>query len=200
MNNLLIVTAMSPEHRKSVFKGAPTFSIKNLEFYRVDSTNLYYVVTGIGKINAAISLTEYLQHCAASDVRFDHILNIGFAGATEDLENQQVIISKVYDMDAHTSGLSDLCDSIDLTTQGVECYSSQSFVTGTDVLALGKSTAVFDMECYALAKVAKRYNIPFTSIKIISDCPTKNDIGHFEKFVENYGDFTELILKFIKNN
>ena len=128
--------------------------------------------TGVGKINAAASLTE-----AILKDKPDIVINYGTAGRSSD----RVEVGKLYrvdqiiqrDMDASPLGFVKFqtpfgLKKIVLTTNTknpIICATGDSFWTGGDE---GKHDVV-DMEAYALAAVCIKHDIPFVCYKYISD-------------------------------
>jgi adenosylhomocysteine nucleosidase len=124
--------------------------------------------TGVGKVNAAIAATE-----AVLATRPTHIINYGTAGA---LNTQVVGLTRVNhivqrDMDVRPLGFElghtpfDTTGHIDLSGPGVSLGTGDHFVTTPPELV----TDIVDMEGYALAKVARLFDINFHCWKYISD-------------------------------
>ena len=128
--------------------------------------------TGVGKINAAASLTE-----AILKDKPDIVINYGTAGKSSD----RVEVGKLYrvdqiiqrDMDASPLGFRKVSNTIwyekncandEHKKSYCMCY-WYSFWTGGDE---GKHDVV-DMEAYALAAVCVKHDIPFVCYKYISD-------------------------------
>lgn len=132
------------------------------------------VITGIGKVNATYHLTQ-----AIAKRRPRLIVNLGSAGSSTFRRGQVVCCRKFIqrDMDARGLGfelyetpLSGLSTTLDygLSMEGVEegiCGSGDSFEMGHHTDAYN----VVDMEAYALAFVAMKEEIPFISLKYITD-------------------------------
>ncbi len=145
----------------------------------VQDGNDYYLITGIGKVNAATALTKFLEH---HDV--DAIINIGFAGSvTHHQVMDMIAIDKAYfhDVDATLFGypkyqvpgmpksyksdpdllnITIKLDNIKLST----LYTGDQFITQPMPFE-----GVVDMEGAAFYQVAYLYNKPIISIKLISD-------------------------------
>ncbi len=198
---ILIVCAM--ENEASEIKK----EIKELEVHRLTPNKLYYegkikekkvilVVTGIGKVNAALAVSVLL-----SKYTFLQIINIGIAGATKPYSVGDKIVIKDasygdFDVTAGDFGyefgqvphmpnpfLSDYdlvkkC-SFALGAHEDSLYTQDKFVTKKDV----KNRGVYDMEGAAIYQVAHIYQVKVVSIKLISDIvdsPTQFD--GYEKF------------------
>lgn len=133
-----------------------------------------HLITGIGKVRAAYALTK-----AIAKRRPKFIVNLGSAGSTTFPRGQVICCRKFIqrDMDARGLGfdryetpLSGLPIVLEygLAMEGVEeaiCGSGDSFEMSHHTPAY----QVVDMEAYALAFVAMREDIPFMSLKYITD-------------------------------
>ena len=154
--------------------------------------------TGVGKINAAASLTE-----AILKDKPDIIINYGTAGRSSDrvevggLYRVDQIIQR--DMDASPLGFAKFqtpfgMKKIVLTTNKtnpVVCATGDSFWTGGDE----GSHDVVDMEAYALAKVCYHYDIPFISFKYITDGADEQAHEDWEKnLADGIQEFQEKVL------
>jgi len=129
--------------------------------------------TGVGKVNAAISLSEFLHrfHNYPSE-----IINFGTAGSRALPIGSLVKCTKFVqrDMDKTALGFKrgetayeqDIPMILDFG-EGNVCGTGDNFVE--DISKELEIIDVFDMEAYALAKVCHHNNIPFTSYKYITD-------------------------------
>ena len=164
MNNPLLVCALKDE-----------FSIKGSNY------NLLY--TGVGKVNAAIHLTEYLYEKG----RPNFIVNYGTAGSKKVKVGNLVDCTKFIQRDMDVSELgfeihetpfeNDIPKKIDFS--GFENNPLNQLLTcatGDNFIATNGEHAgdVVDMESYALAKVCFKFDIPFISFKYISDSADKD--------------------------
>jgi adenosylhomocysteine nucleosidase len=136
--------------------------------------------TGVGKVNAAIMLTKYLQHYQGftSDGKtyIEEVINFGTAGSRNQKIGSLVKCTKFVqrDMDKTALGFkkgetayeTDVPMILDFG-EGLVCGTGDNFVE--DIKKELKIIDVFDMEAYALAKVCYAYNVPFTSYKYITD-------------------------------
>ena len=159
MNRPLIVCALEDE-----------FNLKT------EKTSLLH--TGVGKVNAAISLTEYIL----SNDKLSHVINYGTAGSKKIKVGTIVDCTKFIqrDMDASKIGF-DLYEtpfegenSKEIDHSSFSQNPTRNFLTcasGDSFLASSASHPgdVVDMEAYALAKVCRKFSIPFISFKYISD-------------------------------
>ena len=142
--------------------------------------------TGVGKVNAAISLTEYIL----LNEKPSYVINYGTAGSKRIKVGSIVDCTKFIqrDMDASKLGF-DLFETPfeDKDSKKID-YSFfsrnpiRNFLTcasGDSFLASSSSHPgdVVDMEAYSLAKVCRKFSIPFISFKYISDS-ADSDAGY----------------------
>lgn len=152
--------------------------------------NIYYLKTGIGKVNAASSLTKFLEN---HDI--DQIINIGLAGSVSNHDVLDVVIIKqayFHDVDATLFGypkyqvpgmpltyesdpqLLETCKKISF--QFIDTlYTGDQFITQKMPFE-----GVVDMEGAALYQVAYLYHKPIVSIKVVSDVIGKKSYQSFE--------------------
>lgn len=152
--------------------------------------NVYYLKTGIGKVNAASSLTKFLEN---HDI--DQIINIGLAGSVSNHDVLDVVIIKqayYHDVDATLFGypkyqVPGMPLTYESDPQLLETCKKTSFQS-IDTLYTGdqfitqKMTfeGVVDMEGAALYQVAYLYHKPIVSIKVVSDVIGKKSYQSFE--------------------
>ena len=131
-----------------------------------DWTILY---TGVGKVNAAINLMA-----ALTEKKPDLLINYGTAGAIKTglADIVEVGQSVQCDMDARPLGIALGATPFEtgtgrftLSDSPLICGTADRFVTSAPELTCD----LVDMELYALAKIAKREQIPLKSFKFISD-------------------------------
>ena len=182
------------------------------EIIKDSHRQLKIIQTGVGKVNAAASLSfELAKH------PYDMIINLGVAGATKPFIPGDVVLiekAKYHDFDltmfnyAHGQVpgypeyfLSDenlakkLMRIIPQLKKGV-LYTGDRFMTGkTD------ENMVFDMEATALYHVAYKHKIPMVSIKVISDIVGEQDhIENYIRFESQQGALKiQTIYNYIKN-
>jgi len=158
MNNPLVVCALKDE-----------FSIKG--------SNYDLLYTGVGKVNAAIHLTEYLLKKG----RPEYIVNYGTAGSKKVKVGSLVDCTKFVQRDMDVSGLGfekyetpfedDISKKIDFSdfennplNHLLTCATGDSFIATTG----GHVGDVVDMESYALAKVCLKFDLGFAYKKLAS--------------------------------
>ena len=134
------------------------------------------IYTGVGKINAAITLTKYLSENPDTEL----VINYGTAGGVDPDMKGMLHIGKFVqaDMDCREFGFENFQTPFEsLTTQivvdhnGFTCYTQDKFAT---VAPEGYCNCV-DMESYALAKVCTVFDIKFKCMKFISDIIGQGD-------------------------
>lgn len=187
MKNILIVCAMKKESKKIVKK--LDLSKVNEEIFRKENVTL--LLSGIGKQRTAISLTKYL----CENKKPDLVINIGYAGSTDIRVGSWVNITKSYNYEWNIPGEEEysftdygnkaleLLDNTNI--QKVECYSSESFVTETNL----EGHIAFDMELHSVVVVCDMFRIPVIALKKISDNLSLND---YYDNIENNENIFEL--------
>lgn len=173
MRDILIICAMEKESKKIVEK--LDLEMITDELFR--KRNVTLLLSGIGKQRTAISLTKYI----CENKKPDLIINIGYAGSTDIKIGSWVNITKSYNYEWNIPGEEEysftdygnraleLLDNANI--QKVECYSSESFVTKTNL----KGHIAFDMELHSVAVIGDMFDIPVMSLKKISDNLSLND-------------------------
>lgn len=153
----------------------------------IDMPQLSMVLTGIGKTNATYNLTKSI-----GEHRPDLVINIGTVG-TQKLSVGDIVVSQHF-IDRDYSKLKDygvnseiifnepIVKKIPSIISGKESH--QKFIVNTgdefvteDIQIEGD---VVDMESFALAFVCQQMNIPFFSIKYVTDVIGKNSIKEWE--------------------
>lgn len=169
MKNILFVCAMEKEGKQIAEKLKMKEIAHNL--FENEEENKRFLITGIGKQLTAINLTKYLCENSKPDL----IINVGYAGSTDIPIGKWVNISRVYNYDwdipgeekyvMHIGGSQQLASINNSDIERVECYSSENFVTETEI----KEHVAFDMELHSIALICDMNNISLLSIKKISD-------------------------------
>ena len=123
--------------------------------------------TGVGKINAAMTAAALItQH------RPDCVINFGTAGGiTVGTGLYQCTKFVQRDMTCEALGCTPGQTPFETDiyigdSQGLTCSTGDNFVMNPELII---PTDVVDMEAYAIAKVCKRYNIPFLCWKYVTD-------------------------------
>ena len=164
MKNILLHCAMKKEGKQIAEKLKLKYVNENI----YQSENKTLIITGAGKQKTAIGVTKYLENNSKPDV----IINIGYAGSTNQKVGTWVSISKVYNLEWNIPdeekysmdvGNQELLTLNSLKT--LPCYSAECFVTNTDI----KEDVIFDMELHSLAIICDMYNIKLASLKKVTD-------------------------------
>lgn len=160
MGKIVLVSATPLEHGglKDI-NGAPIFQV------------------GIGKTNAAMNMTKIIL-----EEEPDIVVNFGSCGNLSDFKVGDVIevgtVCNNIDVrpfsDYGCTPESDICD-INLSKSEVRCFSTDQIYDNTrsdyaeKYKEMIKTSHIVDMECYPLAYVCTKFNIPFYSYKWVSD-------------------------------
>ncbi len=141
------------------------------------------VCTGIGKVNAAFRLTE-----AIYENRPDAVLNIGTVGTVDHQVGTLFVCRKFIDRDMQKLASLGLPYEIEFqeypVIQGFSwvgkregvCNTGDSFLTElTDI-----EGDIVDMEAYAQAVVCKERQLPFVSVKYVTDVIGQNSVKHWQ--------------------
>ncbi len=135
-----------------------------------------YIITGIGKVNAAHALTK-----AIYENRPKLVVNLGTAGSF----NHKIgdIINPIYfkdDMDLSSLGF------INRQEKGLSLYHDQITLICKTVTNINhdKKYECVDMEAFALATVCHNENIPFACLKYVSDNANENAVNDWKKSLQ----------------
>ena len=124
---------------------------------------------GVGKINAAITLSRHL-----ATMRPKHIINFGTAGGITQTPGTLVKVGRVIQRDMDLTGLGlaqgetafdTIPAEIILDETPIICGTGDNFLQGPPEMKCD----IVDMELFAIAKICALENIPLTSYKYISD-------------------------------
>ena len=180
MKKVLFVIAMEKE-AKDVARKLELNEIKNDKNNNYKSKifrkeNISLLITGIGKQQTAINLTQYLENNKENIP--DTIINIGYVGSTNTKIGAWVSVDKIYNYEWNIpgeqrysiDGFKDKNGIIKVIknkqVKVLPCYSAESFVTSTDI----KDDVIFDMELHSIYLVCQMYNIKeLISLKKVSD-------------------------------
>jgi len=133
------------------------------------------VITGIGKANVAFSLTR-----AVLLEKPDMVLNVGTAGTQKHSVGDIFVCNHFIDRDLSHLNLPEITSELHteyllFSPHGV-VNTGDDFVTDSEIL----QGDVIDMEAFAEALVCKRMNLPFVSIKYVTDIVGKNSLKAWE--------------------
>jgi adenosylhomocysteine nucleosidase len=133
-------------------------------------SELPVLVTGVGKVNAAIAVSTILGEYSPS-----RIVNLGTAGALRDGLSGTFVIGRVIEHDFDDVGIYSLTglhfgDPIDTADDGLTLATGDLFVSDPARRAtLAASADLVDMEGYAVARAAMVAQVPVTIVKQVSD-------------------------------
>ena len=138
------------------------------------------IYSGVGKINATMAAYR------AFSEGYNQIINIGSCGSLNHSAGEIIKVGSVFqDIDG-----TPLCDYGETPfeakgtnkqivldrTVSTTCFTTDYFYDHSQIdkysssyLKMVNSCSILDMECYALAKVCKRFNLQFSSYKWVSD-------------------------------
>lgn len=180
MKKVLFVIAMEKE-AKDIARKLELNEIKNDKNNNYKSKifrkeNISLLITGIGKQQTAINLTQYLENNKENFP--DTIINVGYVGSTNTKIGAWVSVDKIYNYEWNIpgeqrysiDGFKDKNGIIKVIknkqVKVLPCYSAESFVTSTDI----KDDVIFDMELHSIYLVCQMYNIKeLISLKKVSD-------------------------------
>ena len=142
------------------------------------------IFSGVGKINAAMAAYK------AVSLGYTEVINIGSCGSLKLSVGEVVKIGQVF-QDIDATPLSEYGETpfevaskqiILDTKSSITCFTTDYFYDKSQqskyskyYLDMVESNSIFDMECFAIAKVCKRYRIKFSSYKWISDSGEYSD-------------------------
>jgi adenosylhomocysteine nucleosidase len=152
---------------------------------RVESSGVFeaagvpVLYCGVGKVNAAITLTEELSRYSHQGEEMPLVLNFGSAGSRCFAPGTLVACTEFVQRDMDVSGLGFplgvtpydeapsalIFDPVFTDLPSAVCGSGDSFATAD----IEVDCAVIDMEAYALAKVCWRENAGFACAKYVTD-------------------------------
>ena len=156
--------------------------------------------TGVGKVQAATTLCKHL--CAFH--KPDEIWNYGTAGGVSGISGLHEVSAFLQrDMQAEPQAprgsipfTEPLVGEIQTPRQGIRCGTGDSFVMEADPWFEQQNIDCVDMEGWALAYVAREYNIKFRSFKYISDMADENAM---EDWTANIAKGAELFTEKVRN-
>jgi adenosylhomocysteine nucleosidase len=140
------------------------------EAAHLHASDLPVLVTGAGKVNAAVAVATILGEFSPS-----RVVNLGTAGALHDGLAGTYVVRRVFQHDLDDAGLFELTglhfgEPIDLADEGLTLATGDVFVTDDATRErLAPSADLVDMEGYAVASAARTAGVPVTVVKEVSD-------------------------------
>lgn len=174
--------------------------------------------TGLGKINACIALLSELNHFSTRGKAPKAVINLGTVGSGDETSGCVMQVVRFVQRDMLCTPLADepYKTPLDIDDPGyidvasipnfldpVICGSGDSFVN-SDILKLQTGPkppwSVVDMEGYALARVCRSLDIPFFSIKYVTDSGKVSDWeAMLDSASKTLATFALLIIERLKN-
>lgn len=165
-----------------------TYAVKE-EFIplKVDGCEVVYIPTGVGKTRSAYILTKHICRDKPGLV-----LNIGTAGTIQHGIGDIFIPTHFIDRDYEATQLPgigyeingmELLGSVPALQEWVSNYEKPGICSTGDTFITEVASFrgdVVDMEAYAQAHVCKELNVPFLSVKYITDIIGENSVKHWE--------------------
>ena len=171
-----------------------------------ESAGVEVLFTGVGKVNAAVTLTRYLVRLRHESADPPLVLNFGTAGSARIPARTLVACRRFVDRDMNVSALGfahgetpfdELPPTLEFPPVFTDlpeavCGSGDSFATADH----GPACDVVDMEAYALAKACKLEGAEFACAKYVSDGADEHAARHWKenvagaahRFLELYHD------------
>ena len=165
---------------------------------RFEAAGIEVLYTGVGKVNAAITLTRRLAEIGRGDARLPLVVNFGTAGSAS-LAAKSLVACRRFvdrDMDVGALGFAPGVTPFDTLPPVLEfpaafkdlpdavCGSGDSFATAHG----GFDCDVVDMEAYALAKACKLAGAGFACAKYVSDGADEHAAEHWQANVAGAAD------------
>jgi adenosylhomocysteine nucleosidase len=133
-------------------------------------SELPVLVTGAGKVNAAIAVATTLAEFSPS-----RVVNLGTAGALHDGMTGTHVIGWVGQHDLDDTALFALAglhfgEPVVLAEDGARLVTGDAFISDDGIRArLARTADLVDMEGYAVARAAMTAGVPVTLVKQVSD-------------------------------
>ncbi|SCX31307.1 5'-methylthioadenosine/S-adenosylhomocysteinenucleosidase [Agrobacterium sp. DSM 25558] len=152
------------------------------------------LMTGVGPVEAAISLTAALSALHAADQLPDLVVSLGSAGSRvlEQAEVYQATSVSYRDMDASAFGFEKGCTPfLDLPAEitlplRIPGVAQARLSTGANVVSGagydGVDADMVEMETFAILRACQRFDIPLIGLRGISD--GKADVSHISDWTE----------------
>lgn len=141
-----------------------------LEAVALRELGLPMLVTGAGKVNAAVAVAT-----AINVARPRELINVGTAGALKDHVRGTHVVSTVLEHDIDDDAIHAITDvhcslPINLAREGMILATGDRFIaSASDRALLAVVADIVDMEGYAIAKAAAHAGVALTMVKHVSD-------------------------------
>ena len=141
-----------------------------LEAVALRELGLPMLVTGAGKVNAAVAVAT-----AINTARPRELINLGTAGGLKDHVEGTHLVSTVLEHDVDDAAIHAIADvhcslPINLSREGLILATGDRFIAdAADRALLAVVADIVDMEGYAIAKAAAHAGVALTMVKHVSD-------------------------------
>ena len=166
----------------------------------IPNAEVVYVETGMGKVNASMRLMR-----AICEHHPDMVINFGTAGTLNHKVGDIMVCNRFIDRDLRKVTIDGVISEIEFDCRDVACRvltnrdivygtcnTGDSFITeGADI-----EGDVIDMEAYAEAEVCREMNIPFVSVKYVTDVVGQNSV---KDWYGKIADSREALSAFFRN-
>jgi nucleoside phosphorylase len=194
-----IVCAMREEVEKIIIAFGLSKIESQLDYKIYQNNHIVLIESSIGKVASALATTILINK-----FNVEQLINIGLAGAIKPINTGTAyFISSVNQHDAlmpFDDYQQDMYQNINCTVPK-QINQTATLTTGdqfiTDSSKINTNADMVDMEGFAVAYVANRYNIPITLIKGISDNANNSSEAELFANLNNAMDKTVKLLKLI---
>lgn len=162
---------------------------------------LCFCKTGFGKVKAGLA-----AFAAILDTKPDLVLNFGSSGSIHHEIGDIFICSRFIDRDLKKVAIPGVISELDFSQElenasllrnyrkTYSVNTGDSFVTKPE--DAGDDSDVIDMEAFAIASACKKTNLPFISVKYVSDVVGKNSV---KAWTDKLSDAKRELEKYIVN-
>ncbi|HIW92180.1 MAG TPA: nucleosidase [Candidatus Corynebacterium avicola] len=177
-------------HRGEIVPGKPLIVVAMASEASGIDQDSPVLLTGIGRINATLALTDCLHHYLRLGGLPSAIINIGTAGALRPGLSGLHRVDRVLLHDFSHSAVAALTGSdeyppIDLSdtpAPSVTLATGDTFVEDADTRdRLAEDAHLVDMEGYAVARVAQSFGVPVQLLKLVSDAADSSAGNSWER-------------------
>ena len=165
------------------------------------------IISGIGKVNAACATQMLIDKVPVEYSKINQIMNVGVCGATYAAARTELLaqIDSAVELDYNTSAIDGdefdpNCEEIQNPNHDVHkthiLYTADHFTTVKPTLNGHILEGYFDMEGFAVAKVAHNNNLPVRLIKSVTDIIQEDD--QVNQYDVNFEKACKRINKFLK--
>lgn len=154
-------------------------------------SELPVLVTGVGKVNAAIAVSSILAETSPT-----RVVNLGTAGALHDGLTGTHVIGSVWQHDLDDAAIFAMVglhfgEPVHLAADGPRLVTGDQFIADEAMRArLAASADLVDMEGYAVARASLNAGVPVTLVKQVSD---QADSAAGRSWRETVDDCAELL-------